>query len=156
MESIAETAQASKVTLYKYFPDKEAAFEGVASRLAEQLLAAVVLELEADASAPKAVSNALSVKHSIVWSVVRNSSYATELFSTKSKIAQRTFSNLDRMIIDLIAKRLAYLGSRESRETAKIVFWAVNGVANASESEQELNRNVDTVVHALIERTSEI
>lgn len=139
MEGIAEAAGLSKVTLYGYFSDKEAAFEGVAQRLAERLGAAVLAALAGEGAVAARVVAALTVKHAMIYDLVRASAFASELMAQKS-VVQRIFSVLDARLIAAFAEVLG------DGQIARILFHAAMGIANGSQNRAEMERDIERLV----------
>lgn len=143
MEGIAEAAGLSKVTLYGYFRDKEAAFEGVALRLADRLRSAVMAALDADSPPPVRIAAALIAKHGMVHDLIRTSAFATELMSQQAVIG-RIFSALDAEITARIATLLG------DPQAARILFDGAMGIANASTSRADMQADITRLVAAVL------
>lgn len=143
MEGIAEAAGLSKVTVYGYFRDKEAAFEAVAQRLCDRLRAAVIAELAAPGPVAERIGRALVAKHGLVHEVVGTSALATELMAQKVVVA-RLFNALDAEIIGALAALLA------DRQAARILFCGSVGIAAASGSRTEMEADILRLVGAVV------
>lgn len=143
MEAIAEAAGLSKVTLYSYFRDKDAAFEGVALRLADRLHGAVAAALLGDGPAFERVTAALQAKHAMVHDIVRVSAFAPEIMAQKLAVA-RIFADLDRQIIAEIAEALNDPG------LARLLFHAATGIAENAGSRDEMLGDIERLVRGMV------
>lgn len=143
MEGIAEAAGLSKVTLYGYFHDKEAVFEGVALRLADRLRSAVLAALDADDAPPARITAGLILKHGMVYDLVRTSAFATELMAQKAVIG-RIFAALD---VEITARIAALLGDPQA---ARILFDGAMGIASASRSRAAMQADITRLVAAML------
>jgi AcrR family transcriptional regulator len=146
MEAVAREANVAKATLYGYFENKDALYLAVCARMARLLTKAVEGAL-AQQHLPlgERLAQAVIAKHRMVFTFVRGSPHASELFSYKDALAANIFAGLDGAILALLAQAIAqdaqlapgagrlaralYLGSAELASRS----------ATASEMEQELN-----------------
>lgn len=142
MEAIAEAAGFSKVTLYGYFRDKEAAFEGVARRLADRLRGAALAALQEKGPASARITAALIAKHGMVHDLVRTSAFAMELMAQKALVGQM-FRALDTEITEAIATLLG------DDQAARILFDGAMGIANASTSRAAMEADIARLVAAV-------
>jgi AcrR family transcriptional regulator len=106
MEMAAEAARVAKATLYSYFRNKDALFEGVAWRLADRLTREFASALNGSGRVEDRVRSALTGKHLRVFEVVRGSPHARELFSAKDRLAREIFEAADRDMIAALAAAL--------------------------------------------------
>jgi AcrR family transcriptional regulator len=143
IEGLADAAGLSKVTVYGYFNDKDAVFEAVALRLADRLRSAVLGQLNTDGSVSSRISAALTVKHGMIYDLVRTSAFASELMAQKAVVG-RIFEELD---TDLIARMGALL---QDTRAARIVFNSAMGIANASASKAEMQTDIAQLVNGLL------
>jgi AcrR family transcriptional regulator len=150
MEGIASAAGLSKVTLYGYFPDKEAAFLAVAEGFATEIERRFAAALAAPGPAAGAVTAALVAKHAAVAETVRNASDPRDLFAARERIAAGVFEALDARLIAAIASRLAADGRADSARLAHLVFSAALGLANATVSPVALAADIDLLVRAVL------
>lgn len=132
MEAIASAAGMSKVTVYGYFPDKEAAFLAVATRFAARLRTAFFEALDGPGTIAARIAAALSAKHLAVAGTVRSSTEAGDLFAAQARIASGVYTALDRELQGAIAGLLAAHGTSEPARLAAILFAAANGMAGQS------------------------
>lgn len=152
MEAIASEVGMSKVTVYGYFPDKSAVFEAVAQHVAEAIRATFREALEAPSSKlTDQLTGALLAKHSLVRDVVRASAFSDELFKTKTHLASGTFRELDHELETMLAKTLRRSGQADerSKDLARLLFGASNGIANRASDLSELKEDLQTFVQSL-------
>jgi AcrR family transcriptional regulator len=146
MEAVAQEASVAKATLYGYFKNKDTLYLAVCARLA-RLLTRAVEEALAQQSLPldERLARAIIGKHRMVFTFVRGSPHAKELFSYKDALAADIFAGLEVAILALLAQAIAqdpqlspgagrlaralYLGSAELATRS----------ATMSEMEQELS-----------------
>jgi AcrR family transcriptional regulator len=147
IEGLAEAAGLSKVTVYGYFNDKDAVFEAVALRLSGRLRAAVMGQLNTDGPLAERVTQALMVKHGMIYDLVRTSAFASELMAQKVVLG-RIFNELD---ADLVAKMGAML---QDAQAARILFNSAMGIANASASKAEMQTDIARLVNGHLVRSS--
>lgn len=131
MERIAEAAAMSKVTLYGYFADKEAAFVAVAERFAKRLGSVFEAALAKPGDLAERLGDALVAKHQAVNDLVRRSSEANDLFATQARLARNVFATMDRDMMVQIALALEAEGCLDPERLARLLFAATQGVANA-------------------------
>lgn len=149
MEGIAAAAGMSKVTVYGYFPDKDAVFLAVAETLAEEMEAAVSDALAADGPPDDRIAAALVAKHAHVAQVVRGSPHAAELFAAKDRTAARVFAELDARIEAALAGALEQPGADA---TARVLFASAQGIANHATDGVQMDADITRIVHALVPR----
>lgn len=142
MEGMAEAAGLSKVTVYGYFRDKDAAFEAVARRLADRMRKAVLAELDAEGLPAGRVTAALNVKHGIVHDLVGTSAFATELMAQKLSVG-RIFADLD---ADITARIADLLGDVQA---ARILFDGAMGIAGTGAPKAQMQADIARLVAAL-------
>lgn len=143
MEGLAEAAGLSKVTVYGYFPDKDAAFQAVAIRLAERLKAAVLAALGQAGPLADRVSAALTAKHGMVFDLVRTSPFAAELLSRKADLPH-IFVALDAELTQAIAAETG------DDDLAKLLFDAAMGIADGAASRAGMERDIKRLVSRLL------
>jgi AcrR family transcriptional regulator len=144
MEAVAEAARIAKATLYGYFGNKDVLFEGVARRLADALAADFTGELEGDGPLDDMISAALRGKHGRVFRLVRGSTHARELFSTKDRLAHAFFEASDATMIAALAKALGKdpALSVGAELTARALFFGAVGLADQSTDAAGLDHDV--------------
>lgn len=127
MEAVARGANVSKATLYSYYKNKDELFLAVCKRMALLLFGAVDRALR---EPPKAtldthLCSALIAKHEMVFTLVRGSPHAAELFSSKDALAGNVFAELDVAILAALEKAIAQdsvLSPRAERLSRALYF----------------------------------
>jgi AcrR family transcriptional regulator len=150
MERIAEAAGMSKVTLYSYFADKEAVFEGVARNFADRLLVAFETALATKVPAEQRVADALVSKHLAVFDTVRRSAQAKDIFAARDRIASGIFQQLDLVLIDQLAEVLNIAETKEPKRIARLLFAASQGIANESPAPKQAEADIRLLVSAVL------
>jgi AcrR family transcriptional regulator len=150
MERIAEAAGMSKVTLYGYFADKEAVFEGVARNFADRLLLAFDTALASNAPASQRVADALVGKHLAVFDTVRRSAQAKDIFAARDRIAAGIFEQLDVVLIGQLAAVLEAAGKTEPHRIAHLLFAASQGIANDIADPVRAEADIRLLVSAMV------
>jgi AcrR family transcriptional regulator len=150
MERLAEAAGVSKVTLYGYFPDKEAAFIAVAERFAERLGVAFAAELNGPGDLVTRIARALTGKHLAVFELVRRSAEARDLFATQARLAGGIFARMDEGMIAQLAVSMKTEGVVEPERVAKLLFAASQGIANVGSD--QLGEDIGFLVAKLLGR----
>lgn len=150
MERIARAASVSKATLYGYFPDKEAVFEAVASRFAEQLETAFETSLGGSGSPEDRVAAALVAKHLAVFETVRRSPQAKDIFAARDRIASSIFTELDQRLISRLENALAQSGTGNAARKAHLLFAASLGIANNAANAAQAEADIRWLVTAVL------
>jgi AcrR family transcriptional regulator len=100
MELVARDADVAKATLYSFFKNKDELFIAVSARMAKILLSAVEQALANPAgSLQERLTEAVLAKHRLIFTLVRGSAHAAELFSYTHALAGDIFANLDNDIL---------------------------------------------------------
>ncbi len=147
MEGVAEAVSMSKATVYGYFRNKNALFEAVATGVAIRLNTAVIGALaDSKGLLSSRIAAALIAKHALVWDLVRQSPFASELFAAQSDHAADIFKTIDEDIEDRIAKALIDVGAQDARSKARVIFGAANGIANRAETNSQMEKDVGSFV----------
>jgi AcrR family transcriptional regulator len=144
MEGVADAARIAKATLYGYFRNKDALFEGVAGRLAESLADDFTARLAGDGALDHRISAALRGKHGRVFQLVRGSPHARELFSAKDRLARAFFEASDLTMIAALAAALSEdpLLCAGAEPTARALFFGAVGLADQASDAAGLDREV--------------
>jgi AcrR family transcriptional regulator len=153
MERIAVAAGMSKVTVYGYFPDKEAAFVGVAQRFAERLQLAFEAALAAKANIAQRITQALLSKHLAVLETVRRSTQSQDIFATRDRIAAPIFAEVDQRMMKRLTDVLRTGGVPEPKRLARLLFAAAQGIANQGGTAQAVTADIELLVQALLSPT---
>uniref|UniRef100_UPI0035627A7A TetR/AcrR family transcriptional regulator n=1 Tax=Phaeovulum sp. TaxID=2934796 RepID=UPI0035627A7A len=143
VEGIAEAAGISKVTLYTYFHDKDAAFEAVATRFFETLRKAAQAALAGPGTRSARVTAALIAKHGILFDTVRASAHAAELLATRAQVAAR----LDAFGTGLIAALGDVL---EDAQAGRILYSAAFGISDAAATREDMAADIARLVAAMV------
>lgn len=149
MEAIARVAGVSKVTLYRYFPDKEAAFVAVAQRLIERLTTLFDAALDAEGDVISRVSGALIAKHRAVFTTVRRFPEAGDLFAAKGRLVDDLFNELEARMAARIGAVLRTAGIADADDLAHLLCAAAIGVANAAD-DARLERDLRMLISRLL------
>src|SRR5258708_27178364 len=97
MELVAREANVAKATLYSYFKNKDELYVAVSARMARILRGSVEQALlKPDTSLDERLADAVVAKHRPVFTLVRDSPHAAELFSYTHSMAGEIFAHRDR------------------------------------------------------------
>jgi AcrR family transcriptional regulator len=143
MEAIAAQGGVSKVTLYGYFSDKDAAFHGVAVRLAGQLRASTLDSLAQPGTATQKVTRALQTKHGMVHALLRNSPLSDELLVSRLQVRD-LWLTLD---ADLTASIARVTGDAD---TARLLFDASLGIADNARDTNQMQADIARLTKAIL------
>lgn len=117
MELVAREADVAKATLYSYFKNKDELYLAVCGRMARILRGAVEQALlKPDAALDARLVDAVIAKQRPIFSLVRGSAHAAELFSYTHSLAGEIFAELDLSILEML--RAAMLTDPELAPTA--------------------------------------
>jgi AcrR family transcriptional regulator len=108
MELVAREANVAKATLYSRFKNKDELFIAVCARLARLLRGAVEQGLaRPDEPLDMRLAEAVIAKHRLVFTLVRGSVHAAELFSYKDVMAGEIFVELDATVLKILTEAMA-------------------------------------------------
>jgi AcrR family transcriptional regulator len=108
MELVAREADVAKATLYSYFKNKDELYLAVCGRMAGILRGAVQAALaKPHASLDARLADAVIAKQRPIFTLVRGSAHAAELFSYTHSLAAETFAELDCAIIEMLRAAMA-------------------------------------------------
>ena len=108
MEMVAREANVAKATLYSYFKNKDELFIAVSARMARILRGGVEQALaKPDVSLDERLTEAVISKHRLIFTLVRGSPHAAELFSYTHAMAGDIFSELDTVILRLLSSAMS-------------------------------------------------
>jgi AcrR family transcriptional regulator len=103
MEMVAREANVAKATLYSYFRNKDELFVAVSARMARILRGRVEQALgKPDLSLDERLAEAVICKHRLIFTLMRGSAHAPELFSYTDAIVGDIFVELDGAILGLL------------------------------------------------------
>jgi AcrR family transcriptional regulator len=107
MELVAREANVAKATLYSYFKNKDELFVAVSARMAKILLSAVQQALANPVgSLQERLTEAVLAKHRLIFTQVRGSPHAAELFSYTHALAGDIFAALDEDILRILSEAI--------------------------------------------------
>ena len=150
VEGIAARAGMSKVTVYSYFPDKEAAFSAVAERFAQRLQQGFDHALAQPGRPSARVAAALIAKHSAVAETVRNTGFARDLFDARDRLSSDMFRILDDGMIRSLAELLAKEKHPTPERAARLLFASADGIANSGVELIDLKEDITWVVSSVL------
>jgi AcrR family transcriptional regulator len=145
MELVAREADVAKATLYSYFKNKDELFLAVCARMASLLRGAVEQALKPDTPLDARLSEAVIAKHRMIFTLVRGSAHAAELFSYTHSMAGEVFAELDSVILEMLRAAMAEDPelSPNARQLARALYFGSADLAHrsstAAEMEAELN-----------------
>lgn len=150
MEGIATAAGMSKVTVYGYFPDKEAAFLAVAENFAADLEQRFMAALRGPGTIADRIAAALLAKHGAVAETVWASSQARDIFAASDRIAGGVFQALDASLVTALSGALADAGLNDAARLAARLFSAAQGIATAAAATGPLQEDLTFLSTALV------
>ena len=107
MEMVAREANVAKATLYSYFKNKDELFIAVSARMARILRGGVEQALaKTDLPLVERLTEAVISKHRLIFTLVRGSAHAAELFSYTHAMAGDIFTELDGVILNLLSSAM--------------------------------------------------
>jgi AcrR family transcriptional regulator len=141
MELVAREANVAKATLYSYFKNKDELFLAVCARMAQLLRGAVEQALaKPDAPLDARLADAVIAKQRPIFSLVRGSAHAAELFTYTHSMAGEIFTNLDAAILEML--RGAMAGDPElspnAAQLARALYFGSAELARRSGSAAEM------------------
>ena len=145
MELVAREANVAKATLYSYFKNKDELFIAVSAHMAKILLSAVEQALADPAGTlQQRLTEAVLAKHRLVFTLMRGSAHAAELFSYTHALAGDIFAALDNDILRLLSQAIS-MNSRlapSAVQLARALYFGSSDLVRRCESmsaaEQEL------------------
>ena len=146
MELVAREANVAKATLYSYFKNKDELFLAVCTRMARLLRGGVEQALmKQDSSLDARLADAVIAKHRPIFTLIRGSAHAAELFSYTHSMAGEIFRDLDAVILEMLRAAMTEDAelSPSAEQLARALYFGSAGLANrietAAEMEVELN-----------------
>jgi AcrR family transcriptional regulator len=141
MELVAREAGVAKATLYSYFKSKDELYVAVCERMALLLRTAVEQGLtQPGVRLDARLTDAVIAKHRIVFTLVRGSAHAAELFSYKDVMAGEIFAALDTAILALLTRAMSedqQLSAHAGR-LARALYFGSADLAGRSETAVEM------------------
>jgi AcrR family transcriptional regulator len=127
MEMVAREANIAKATLYSYFKNKDELFIAVSARMARILRGGVEQALATpDASLDDRLTEAVISKHRLIFTLVRKSAHAAELFSYTHAMA------ILRLLSDAMANDAQFAPNAD--QLARALYFGSGQLASRCES----------------------
>jgi AcrR family transcriptional regulator len=146
MELVAREANVAKATLYSYFKNKDELFLAVCARMAQLLRGAVEQALmKPKAPLDARLIDAVIAKQRPIFTLVRGSAHAAELFTYTHSMAGEIFTSLDAAILEMLCAAMAEDPelSPHASQLARALYFGSAELArrsgSAAEMEVELN-----------------
>jgi AcrR family transcriptional regulator len=153
MELVARDANVAKATLYSYFKNKDELYVAVCARMANILRSSVEQALtKPDSSLDARLADAVVAKHRPVFTLVRASPHAAELFSYTHSMAGEIFANLDVEMLDKFRAAMASdpeLG-RNAEQLSRALYFGSAPLASRSESTAQMEAEVGGFARAYL------
>src|SRR5688572_21432171 len=111
MEAIAREAGVAKPTLYSYFPDKEAVFQGIVEELMAAVLKGFDAALNGEGDAVTRVGAALAAKYKTIARLLEGSPHADELYGEHERSTAPVFRAVEQQVEAAITEVLAKAGA---------------------------------------------
>jgi AcrR family transcriptional regulator len=151
MELVAREANVAKATLYSYFKNKDELYMVVCTRMARILRGSFEQALnKADAPLDARVAEAVIAKHRPVFTLVRGSPHAAELFSYTHSMAGEIFANLDLEMLGMLRAAIAEdpeLGP-SAEQLARALYFGSSALAHRSEPTAQMELEVGSFARA--------
>lgn len=141
MELVAREANVAKATLYSHFKNKDELFLAVCARMAHILRGAVEQALmKPDASLDARLVDAVIAKQRPIFTLVRGSAHAAELFSYTHSMAGEIFAKLDAAILEMLRAAMAEDPelSAHAEQLARALYYGGAELARRSGSAAEM------------------
>jgi AcrR family transcriptional regulator len=153
MELVAREANVAKATLYSYFKNKDELYVAVCARMARILRGSVEQALmKPDTSLDERLADAVVAKHRPVFTLVRASPHAAELFSYTHSMAGEIFANLDVELLEMLRAAMAEDPelSKNAEQLARALYFGSAPLANRSESTAQMEAEVGAFARAYL------
>jgi AcrR family transcriptional regulator len=156
MEMVAREANVAKATLYSYFKNKDELYIAVCTRMADILRGSVKQALtEPDVSLDERLADAVVAKHLPVFTLVRASPHATELFSYTHSMAGEIFANLDVEMLEMLRAAMAQDPelAPAAEQLARALYFGAASLAMRSETTAQMQLEVGAFARAQLAGT---
>jgi AcrR family transcriptional regulator len=150
MEAIAREAGVAKPTLYGYFGDKDAVFEGIVAALVEELTAAFDAALHGEGDVVARVGAALAAKYKAIARLLEGSPHADELYGEHERSAAPQFRAVEQKVEAAISAELAAAGVARPRQVTQLLLASVYGVGRKATSAAEIGPAVRLLTERLL------
>ncbi|HTA30741.1 MAG TPA: helix-turn-helix domain-containing protein, partial [Candidatus Cybelea sp.] len=151
MELVAREANVAKATLYSHFKNKDELYMAVCARMARILRGSVEQALaKDDAPLDARLAEGIVAKHRLVFTLVRGSPHAAELFSYTHSMAGEIFANLDLEMLAMLRAAMAEdpeLGQR-AEQIARALYFGGNALAMRCETTAQMETELDAFARA--------
>jgi AcrR family transcriptional regulator len=141
MELVAREANVAKATLYSYFKNKDELYMAVCARMAGILRGSVEQALmRADEPLDVRLTEAVIAKHRPVFTLVRGSPHAAELFSYTHSMAGEIFAKLEFEILEMLRTAMAVDAELAPRaeQLARALYFGGAALADRSETTAQM------------------
>ena len=145
MEMVAREANVAKATLYSHFKNKDELFSAVSARMTRTLRGGVETALaNPGLSLDERLTEAIISKHRLIFTLMRGSAHAADLFSHTHAIAGDIFAELDSAILGLLA--VAMKGDPQiapsADQLARALYFGSAQLASRCESTAAMEREL--------------
>jgi AcrR family transcriptional regulator len=152
MELVAREANVAKATLYSYFKNKDELYLAVCARMARLLRGAVEQALmKPDVALDARLADAIIAKQRPIFTLVRGSAHAAELFSYTHSMAGEIFSELDTAILEMLRAAMTEDPelSPHAEQLARALYFGSADLArrSATAAEMEVELNAFATIH---------
>jgi AcrR family transcriptional regulator len=149
MELVAREADVAKGTLYSYFKNKDELFLAVCARMARIEQRAVEQALaKPHAPLDSRLADAIIAKHRTIFTLVRGSAHAAELFSYTHNMAGDIFAAMDAAILKMLQQAMAedpVLGS-QALHLARTLYFGSADLAERSATLADMEVELATFI----------
>jgi AcrR family transcriptional regulator len=145
MELVAREANVAKATLYSHFKNKDELYLAVCARMAGIIKGSVEQALlKADATLDARLADAVIAKHRPVFTLVRGSPHAEELFSYTHSMAGHIFASLDKNILEMLGTAMAADPelAQKAAQLARALYFGGAELARRSETLAEMEQEL--------------
>jgi AcrR family transcriptional regulator len=152
MELVAREANVAKATLYSHFKNKDELYLAVCARMARILRGAVEEALsKPDAPLDARLVEAVIAKQRPIFSLVRGSPHAAELFSYTHSLAREIFAELDLAILQMLRAAMSTDAqlAPNAEQLARALYFGSGELAHrsAGAAEMEMELRAFATVH---------
>jgi AcrR family transcriptional regulator len=147
MEMVAREANVAKATLYSHFKNKDELYIAVSARMARIIQGAFNEALnKADTGLDARLMEALISKHRLVYSLVRGSPHANELFSYTHNLAGHIWTEMDTAIVALLRAAVAMDPqlAPNADQLARALYFGTSALAMRCESLNDIESELRT------------
>ena len=145
MEMVAREANVAKATLYSHFKNKDELYLAVCARMAGIIKGSVEQTLlKPGATLDARLADAVIAKHRPVFTLVRGSPHAAELFSYTHSMAGHIFAELDKNILEMLRSAMAadFELAKNAAQLARALYFGSAELASRSETSAEMEKEL--------------